>query len=86
MSRQDMTCAIFRLRALLLIISPALAEVGADGFHKKPWFTVSFKDVAGFIKSKKASSVTQHHNQKYDSMLRRREFSGLLMIKVSHRN
>ena len=86
MRRQDMTRVIFGLLAILLIIPPALAEVGEDGLHKKPWFTVSFKDVAGFIKSKKASSVTQHHIQKYDSMLRRREFSGLLLIKVSHRN
>lgn len=41
-----MTRVIFGLLAALLIIHPALAEVGEDGLHKKPWFSVTFKDVA----------------------------------------
>lgn len=31
---------------LALFAWPAAAEVGEDGLHKQPWFTVSFKDVA----------------------------------------
>ncbi|MEQ8333350.1 thioredoxin family protein [Nisaea sp.] len=41
-----MTRVIFGLLAALLVICPAVAEVGEDGLHKKPWFTVTFKDVA----------------------------------------
>lgn len=37
---------IFGLFAVLLISNTALAEVGEDGLHKEPWFTVTFKDVA----------------------------------------
>ena len=31
---------------LLLLAMPAVAEVGEDGLHKKPWFAITFKDVA----------------------------------------
>ncbi|MCR9255736.1 MAG: thioredoxin family protein [Alphaproteobacteria bacterium] len=34
------------LLALIFVASPAVAEVGEDGLHKKPWFSVTFKDVA----------------------------------------
>ena len=36
------------IAALLMTVFalPATAEVGEDGLHKQPWFTVSFKDVA----------------------------------------
>ena len=45
-----MTRVIFGLFAALLFGQAALAEVGDDGLHKKPWFSVTFKDVAEDIR------------------------------------
>jgi len=46
---------LFAALLMTLFASPAaVAEVGADGLHKQPWFTVSFKDVAEDMADAKA--------------------------------
>lgn len=49
-----MSRMIFAVFSLLLLSSPALAEVGEDGLHKEPWFAVTFKDVAEDIREAKS--------------------------------
>lgn len=42
------------LFASLLSVTSGAAEVGEDGLHKQPWFTVSFKDIGDDIEEASA--------------------------------
>jgi len=49
---------LLAIAASLLILSTGAlraAEVGEDGLHKEPWFSVTFRDIAEDIESAKAS-------------------------------
>lgn len=37
---------VVAIALLAMGISPAFAELGEDGLHKEPWFSITFKDVA----------------------------------------
>ena len=46
-----MTRLALFLAGLVMLCTPAAAELGDDGLHKKPWFSVTFKDVKEDLES-----------------------------------
>lgn len=85
------------LRALAIVflafgfMTPAAAEVGEDGLHKKDWFAITFKDVAEDIadardQGKRLAMIFEQRGCIYCRRLHEGPFSDLEVVEYIKKN